>query len=179
MKKLEIVTWALTIICTFIPLKATAQDNAGISAQSRQCLGCHRTVTPGIVSDWENSRMSRITPAKAAEKPDLQKRVSFQNLPQNLEDIVTGCAECHTLRPEKHSDTFDHAGSKVHTVVTPDDCAVCHPLEQKEFSKNIMSEAHGNLAGNPVYDAMITATIGPVSFSGTELKQEKPDDTAH
>ncbi|MFP4159825.1 MAG: hydroxylamine oxidase, partial [Desulfobacterales bacterium] len=121
------------------------QDNEKISQKSRQCLGCHESATPAIVSDWKNSRMSKTTPKQAREKSELARRVSFENLSEELADSVVGCAECHTLNPDDHADSFEHAGSRVYTVVTPENCAVCHPEERRQYSDNIMSEAHGNL----------------------------------
>ena len=69
--------------------------------------------------------------------------------------MVVGCAECHTLNPEKHKDSFEHNGYKVHVVVTPQDCATCHPVEVNQFGKNLMSEAYGNLENNPVYQSLV------------------------
>lgn len=174
MKSLKQVAWSLTVILTFWGQCVSAQ-NADISRQSRSCLGCHRSVTPGIVADWENSRMSHTTPAAALQASEHQRRVSFETLPEQLENVTVGCAECHTLRSDEHADTFKHGGQNVHTVVSPDDCAVCHPVERGQFSGNLMSEAYGNLMENSLYDAMITAVNGPMSFSEKGLTQQKPD----
>lgn len=159
-----------------LPAAFADQDNEKISQKSRQCLGCHESATPAIVSDWKNSRMSKTTPDQAIKEPELSRRVSFESLSEDLSGSVVGCAECHTLQPEDHADSFDHAGSRVHTVVTPDDCAVCHPAERKQYSDNIMSQAHGNLQDNEVYQHLVTAAAGPLAFEDLKLKQDIPSD---
>jgi hypothetical protein len=35
-------------------------------------------------------------------------------------------------------------------VVTPEDCATCHPVEVGQYGKNLMSHAYGNLKNNSV-----------------------------
>ncbi|MCF8111035.1 MAG: hydroxylamine oxidase [Desulfobacteraceae bacterium] len=178
MKKLVRTGLMLILLCAFLQPDAafSKEDVAPLSTESQMCIGCHASVTPGIVSDWKNSRMAKTTPGRAKEKPDLEKRVSFENMRKELADVVIGCAECHTMNPEKHEDTFDHAGVRVHPVVTPGDCAACHPAERKEFSENIMAEAHGNLEDNPLYGALVTAAAGSLKFSDMKLEQKEPSD---
>lgn len=120
------------------------------SPDTHSCLDCHREINPGIVSDWMKSRHAATTPRKALEKRE-NRRVSAESLPYELHDNSVGCAECHTLRPEAHADTFEHNGYDVHVVVSPGDCATCHSQERAQFELNIMSRAHGNLVKNPVY----------------------------
>ncbi len=176
MKELVREALIINLLCLFLlPAAGPGREiPEPLSQKSRQCLGCHESTTPGIVSDWKNSRMSQNTPAEARKKPELEKRVSFAGIPENLADTVVGCAECHSMAPEKHADTFDHWGAEVYTVVTPEDCAACHPAERKEFTENIMSEAYGNLTENPLYASMITAATGPLKFDGMKLSQEEP-----
>lgn len=166
--------WIPVLCWVFLIPAAGARQDGAVSSATRGCLACHETVTPGIVADWQNSRMAQTTPAMAMEKPVLQRRISAENVPEPLAGSVVGCAECHTLRPGKHADTFRHGGADVHPVVTPDDCAVCHREERKQFSDNLMSAAHGNLMDNSLYDALITAVNGPLAFSGPELRQSAP-----
>ena len=127
--------------------------SANLSPDSQVCLGCHNesTMTPGIVGDWRNSRHSKTTPAGALKKPERERRFSATAAPKGKEQFVVGCAECHTQNPETHKDTFDHNGFKVHVVVTPRDCATCHPVEMTQYDKNLMSHALNNLRGNPLY----------------------------
>jgi len=130
------------------------------SQGTRYCLGCHESLHPGIVSDWRDSRHSRVTPAEALQKDELERRVSAERVPEDLRGSPVGCAECHTLNPGQHPDTFAHNGKEVHTVVTPEDCAVCHPRERKQYSQSKMSQAHDNLTENALYQQLITAVNG-------------------
>ena len=153
----------------------TSAVEAPVSEATETCLTCHETVTPGIVEDWRNSRHAGITPAEALKKDVLQRRISAVQLPDSLKNYVVGCAECHTLAPTKHRDNYEHGGYSVHTVVTPNDCATCHPVEQAQFQLNIMSHAHVNLRDNPLYQTMMHAVNGIKQFMSGKLSTEDPD----
>jgi hypothetical protein len=105
-----------------------------------------------------------------------KRRVSFEKVPDMLARVFVGCAECHTMNPEKHPDTFEHYGYQVHVVVTPKDCATCHPVESDQYGKNIMSHAYGNLQKNPVYRALVDSVNGIQSFRGMKTTHKAPDD---
>jgi hypothetical protein len=105
-----------------------------------------------------------------------KRRVSFEQVPEKLASVVVGCAECHTLNPDKHADTFDHNGFKVHVVVTPADCATCHPVEVDQYGRNTMAHAYGNLKNNAVYHSMADAVNGVQSFRDMETSQGAPDE---
>ncbi|MGC8660490.1 MAG: multiheme c-type cytochrome, partial [Desulfomonilaceae bacterium] len=121
-----------------------------ISDSSQDCIACHSSVTPAIVADWRRSNHSKITPQNALARAELERRVSAKTVPDHLKNVVVGCAECHLLNTQDHSDTFNHNDQKVHLTVTPKDCATCHPVEKSQFDKNIMAFAHTNLSQNPV-----------------------------
>ena len=72
---------------------------------SKECVDCHTDETPGIVDHWTGSRH--------AEKG-------------------VGCLECHQAE-EGDADAFDHYESLMAVIVTPRDCARCHPAEAEEF----------------------------------------------
>jgi len=132
-------------------LAAGPVRSAGVSAATEQCLGCHEAVTPGIVSDWKVSRHSKMTLSEALRTPALERRVPAAAVPEGQAETVVGCAECHTRNADRHPDTFEHNGHRVHIVVSPEDCAACHPVEREQYAGNLMANAHGNLQGNPVY----------------------------
>lgn len=132
-----------------------------MSDATGECITCHEVVSPGIVADWRKSRHSRTTMSQALGKLELERRVSVKQVPEGLADVVVGCAECHTRDPEKHPDTIDHEGYPVHTVVTPVDCAFCHPVEVEEYSRNVMSHARDNLDKNPLYHQLKEAVAAP------------------
>ncbi len=147
---------------------------AKISEATEACLSCHETVTPGIVADWKKSLHAQVTPRKALEKEKLSRRMSAEKVPSRLAEVVVGCAECHTMNPESHKDTFEHNGFKVHVVVTPKDCQTCHPVEVAQYEKNIMSHAYANLKKNPVYHGLLDTSLGPQVFKDGKLVYEKP-----
>jgi hypothetical protein len=150
-------------------------DSGKISEETSACIECHGSMHPGIVEDWKGSRMSRITPGEALKAPELAKRISVKEVPERLSDVVVGCAECHTVNPGKHRDTFEHEGHRVHIVVTPQDCATCHPVEAKQYSKNLMSHAYGNLNENPVYQDLMETVNGVQTFGNMKTVYKKSD----
>lgn len=147
-----------------------------LSNDSVSCLECHETLNPGIVAGWKESRMSKVTPKAAEDKPEMSRRVSYENLPDALAEVVVGCAECHTLNPETHKDSFDHNGYPVHTVVTPQDCSTCHPVEADQFKKNKMSHAYGNLEHNPLYRDLTKSVTGIQAYENMATTLQDPDE---
>ena len=83
--------------------------------------------------------------------------------------MVVGCAECHTLRPDAHADTFEHNGYNVHVVVSPDDCRTCHATEADQYTRNIMSHAYANLADNAVYQQLQRSILGTPSLENGKI----------
>jgi len=131
-----------------------------ISDATSECLDCHASLHPGIVQDWQNSRHAKITPKAAMEVEGLGRKVSSRKIPAELSGTSVGCAECHNLRPEAHTDTFEHNGYDIHVVVSPQDCAVCHTEEAAQYTKNLMANAYANLAENPLYRKLQRSIIG-------------------
>ena len=80
--------------------------HVSIPASSRACVDCHDKLSPGIIDHWEGSTHA-------------------------VKGV--GCVECH-LANEKDADAFHHFGETIATVVTPMDCARCHPKESQEFA---------------------------------------------
>ena len=138
-----------------------------ISEATSECLECHQIIHPGIVAGWQKSRHAAITPAKAMAVKGLARKVSSDTVPAELQKTVVGCAECHTLRPDAHADTFDHNGHAVHVVVSPNDCATCHTQEASQYNMNLMAHAYKNLIDNAVYQQLT------VSITGTIQRKDK------
>lgn len=149
-------------------------DEPPLSEATEGCLMCHEALHPGIVEGWRAGRHAAITPGQAMEAEGLALKVSSTDVPEELRGVAVGCAECHNLRADAHADTFDHNGKRVHVVVTPDDCAVCHATEVKQYSRNIMSHARANLVDNPVYQMLQRSILGTPSraHGGIELAAE-------
>ena len=163
------------LLMIFLSAPVTLGASGKISEDTEACLECHASAHPGIVADWEKSRMTKITPAEALKKTERERRISVKKVASELSGNIVGCAECHTMNPEKHRDTFDHEGYQVHTVVTPQDCATCHPVEAGQYSKNIMSHAHLNLNNNPVYLNLMETINGEQSFEDGKITYKKSD----
>ena len=149
---------------------------AEISPDTSDCLDCHRLIHPGIVSEWEKSRHAEVTVEEALKKPPRERRVSLSEAPAGLTTVAVGCAECHTLNPEQHGDTFEHEGRQVHAVVTPKDCSTCHPTDAEQFSRNIMAHAYGNLWNNPLYHNLADSINGIQSFENMKTTLRAPDE---
>jgi len=98
----------------------------------------------------------------------LARKVSSNTVPEELKEVALGCAECHALRADAHTDSFEHNGYEIHTVVSPKDCAVCHAQEARQFENNLMAHAYGNLMGNGVYQLLVRSINGV-----PELKEGK------
>ena len=160
-------------VLLFLPMSSRA--DIPITEDTQTCIDCHTSLNPGIIEGWKKSRMSKVTPASAREFPPSQRRVSFESLEKSLAHSVVGCAECHTLNPEDHRDTFDHNGFEVHMVVTPKDCATCHPVEAEQYGNNLMSHAYGNLQDNPVYRSLADSANGRHAVEDLESTVSKPD----
>ncbi|WP_028313477.1 multiheme c-type cytochrome [Desulfatibacillum aliphaticivorans] len=144
-----------------------------LSEATEGCLMCHEEATPGIVADWRNSLHAKTSFTMAAAAPERSRKVSSLAPEGELAEVAVGCAECHTLNPDTHKDTFNHEGFQVHIVVSPKDCAVCHARQTDEYSRNKMGNAHRILVDNPLYMTMVNAINGP-----PVIKDGKPVTTA-
>jgi hypothetical protein len=79
------------------------------------------------------------------------------------------------MNPGKHPDSFEHNDFNVHVVVTPGDCATCHPTEVGQYGKNLMSHAYGNLENNLVYRGLVESVNGIQSFEDMKTAYKAPD----
>lgn len=166
-------SWIGVVVVLFSLPVAWGED---LSDATKVCISCHFSLHPGIHGDWLKGRHSKIKPSQAMERADLQRRISASSVPRELADFVVGCAECHTLNSHLHEDAFDHNGFRVHTVVSPRDCSVCHPVEVSQFKENLMSHAHENLMGNPLYFALEKGINGLELGKTGILTEREPDE---
>jgi hydroxylamine dehydrogenase len=164
-----------SILIVFLWVQVAMGAGAPMSQDTEACLDCHRPINPGIVADWEKGQMAKVTPRAARSMILKKRRVSFDTVPDNMAAVVVGCAECHTMNPEKHQDTFEHNGYQVHVVVTPADCAQCHPVEVGQYSENLMHNAYGNLKENPVYHDLASSVNGIQTFEDRKTTHKPPD----
>lgn len=164
-----------TLLTAFLLVPFAAGAEPEMSEETETCIECHASVTPGIVADWRASRHSRISPARALKKPVLSRRMSAPRAPKGAAGHSVGCAECHTANSKDHMDSFDHNGFSVHVVVTPKDCAACHPTEAAQYGENLMSHAYGNLRNNTLYMSLVRSAIGVQAFKDMRVEQAPPD----
>ncbi len=160
MKTCEPFLPAVLLLAALLSPASGQMDLPDPSDATAECLICHEMATPGIVADWQRSRHSRMTPEEAMEVEGLARRMSAIQVPAHLADTTVGCYECHGLRTEEHGDTFEHFGYQINLVVSPADCATCHPDEQDEYMDSKKAHAVANLRDNPVYHLLETEVIG-------------------
>ena len=174
MKRLIAAGLSLFLLIVFCVVAAAGE--LPVSPATRECLDCHAVFHPGIVADWEKSQHAQTTPAEAIQVAGLSRKISSNEVPEELKFNVVGCAECHGLNEKAHKDTFEHNGYQLHVVVTPTDCAVCHANEAMEYSENIMSHAHHILASNDTYQMLQKSMIGTPEIAGESLRFSAPDE---
>jgi hypothetical protein len=170
---------ALVILCFGLPVAvssgAYAENKPPLSEATEECLSCHSLFSPGIAHDWSSSRHAANTVEMALKKPGKERRVSLDSVEKArglTGYVAVGCAECHTLNPDLHEDTFLHNGYKVHVVVTPTDCANCHPIEKAQYTNhNKMAHAYGNLHDNPLYRSLVETVLGRKQVRGDSLQR--------
>jgi hydroxylamine dehydrogenase len=160
-----------TIVAGFMFLTiASAQDlPENASEETKMCLSCHISYTPGIVYDWLESRHSKTIPSVALQKPELERRVSKPEIDEKLANVVVGCYECHSLNPQMHKDNFAHFGFKINVVVSPNDCMACHPQEVEQYSTSTKAHAVGNLSNNPLFTLLVETIISPKTIEDNKV----------
>ncbi|MCC7493755.1 MAG: hypothetical protein IT204_15475 [Fimbriimonadaceae bacterium] len=149
-------------------------DPPPLSEESATCVACHETFQPGLVTDWQRSRHASTTPAAGLAKPVLQRRISATAVPAAQRDVAVGCYECHGALPDAGADRFEHFGTVIHTVVTPRDCAGCHPTEVTEYDGSKKAHAVGNLDQNPVYHGLVNTVLAPQTLRDGALQSTPP-----
>jgi hydroxylamine dehydrogenase len=167
-------TLAFFVAAVFLAASFSLAGEPPVSSETQGCIGCHSSVTPGIVKDWMQSRHSKTTPAEGMAKSELKRRISAKEVAAGLKAKVVGCYECHGLNPERHKDNFDHYGYKVNVVVSPGDCSTCHPVEAEQYSGSKKANAWGNLQYNPVYLTLVNTVIGLKQVSDDTITMSPP-----
>lgn len=162
----------LTPVIIFAQNKLKKEKLTLISQETQACLECHKQFTPGIVEDWQKSLHSKNIPSAALKKLEKNRRISAQKLPSSLSRVVVGCFECHGLNPESHKDNFEHNGFKINIIVTPKDCAKCHPIEEKQYSASKKAHAVRNLIKNQVYHTMVETIISKKTVEKSQIFQK-------
>ncbi|MCF6158964.1 MAG: hydroxylamine oxidase [wastewater metagenome] len=172
----QALTYTFFLISLFLPVTSILAEEeqpitkpVPLSEETQVCILCHRNYTPGIVEDWLNSRHAKITPDAALEKPELERRISNDSVPEPLRSVAVGCYECHTRNPSAHEDNFEHFGFNINVIVSPNDCKTCHPVEVNEYSVSKKAYALENLQKNPLYHSFVETIMGLKEVKGTEI----------
>jgi hydroxylamine dehydrogenase len=167
--------WFVIAVLVMVSVRAETALCAGNSAATEDCLSCHAGLHAGVVGDWKRSRHAQVSPAEALQKPERERRLSVDKVPEPLLNTTVGCAECHTANFEKHKDTFEHNGYQVHVVVSPVDCAGCHAVEADQYGHNLMSHAYGNLVDNVLYQDLERSINGVYGYREMKLEVAASD----
>lgn len=169
---------AIFLLLALLP--GAAALAAPLSDDSQACVDCHAQATPGIVAAWQASRHAQTTPAQAMKLGGLAAKLSASAPPPEALATSVGCAECHTANADSHPDSFEHQGFQVHAVVSPADCARCHPVESRQFQQNLMAHARGNLVDNPLYMDLAAQVNGVQQVDGAAIAvtPAEPNDEA-
>jgi hydroxylamine dehydrogenase len=161
--------------CVFFSVSSFSAE-VPISEATAECIDCHASIHPGIVNDWQNSLHAKITPKEALAVKGNARKVSSTTVPEGLQSVVVGCAECHMLRPEVHADTFDHNDYRIHVVISPDDCKTCHAAEREQYAKNIMAHAYGNLADNKLFQKLEHSILAQTKYQNAKINLAPAND---
>jgi len=165
------------IVSFFFLMGTSAQEvPESVSEETEMCISCHISYTPGIVYDWLESRHSKITPAEALKKPEIERRISNPEVAERLRHTTVGCYECHGLNPQMHEDNFPHFGFKINAIVSPNDCMTCHPVEVLQYSTSTKAHAVGNLSDNPLYTLLVETIIGLKTVEDTKVVRGEASD---
>jgi len=108
-----------------------------VDAGTKHCIGCHSEKGAGkvIVEQWKLSKHA---------------------------EVGVGCLECHTAE-KGDVDAYEHEGSLIATIVTPNDCKKCHEKETMEFVNSHHADA-GMIMGS--LDNVLAEVIeGSVRFN--------------
>lgn len=134
---LSITAFIIMIMSFFGGRAEAATARKGSADQAKRCINCHDRKTPGIVRDWEKS---------------LHARAGIS------------CIDCHKADPTDSDAIKGHENDPtiIATIVSPKDCARCHPGEAREFEASRHSKARTfiqDIAGEKGRDAFLAYKI--------------------
>ncbi|MDX1776363.1 MAG: cytochrome c3 family protein, partial [Desulfobulbales bacterium] len=126
---MKMLNTSTKLVLVTVVIFCAAAAEAKISDQTRKCLECHVEIMPGLMDQWQDS-----THWQAG----------------------VGCYECHAAK-KGESDAMPHNGFLVATIVSPKDCAKCHPKESAEQEASHHSKA-GEILNTK--DGLLGQTVG-------------------
>ncbi len=125
------------IVLVLLTLSGTAF--AAVDTAAGKCMACHKEVSKGLYQQWYDSQHS-------------------------MHNVT--CYDCHKA-DKKDKDAFLHEGAYIATLVTPNDCAVCHKKESDQVAKSHHAKAGKILDSNDAYLAHVVGG-NPVAITGCE-----------
>lgn len=108
---------------------------------SKDCINCHKETTPGIVKQWKESKHSHSG---------------------------IGCYDCHQAKDGDKDLVVHYNGHKISTIVSPNDCAVCHEKQTKEFTQS--HHAQGGAILGSLDNELAEVVEGHVEFNALGQK---------
>ncbi len=109
MKKVRFLMSLAAVAVLVASTPAAAQEGSPINP----CISCHDTITPGVVSQWQESKHSKVG---------------------------VKCYVCHEAEEDDPSGV-EHIGFRVTSVVSPKRCQICHPEQVRQFRESLHDEA--------------------------------------
>jgi hydroxylamine dehydrogenase len=98
----------------FVVFTDSAFSGIKLSKETEGCLKCHKSMNPGLVKPWEDSRHAAAG---------------------------VGCYECHQANPSD-IDAMNHNGHTISIIVSPKDCSKCHAQEVEEMTRSHHAKAN-------------------------------------
>jgi hypothetical protein len=173
---MPIVALALLALALLAPAPAHAQQ---------QCVGCHKTLTPNIVADWELSRHRQVNVGCATCHG--QEHMSAQDVAKVAIPTPDTCARCHPKRVEQFK-AGKHAAAWVVMKAMPTahyqpmalmegmkGCGGCHKIGLKTPAEIQELKRQGAGFGVASCDACHTRH----TFSKQEARQPQACQTCH
>lgn len=109
----------ITAVVLLLGSNAHAYTLPELSAESKNCIQCHKESSPIIYEQWGDSKHFRAN---------------------------VSCFECHKANADD-PDVLNHFGQNISIIVSPKDCAKCHENEVKEFADSHHAKA-GRILGS-------------------------------
>jgi hydroxylamine dehydrogenase len=95
----------------------------GLTQEGKNCITCHRSVQPGVVNDWVNSRHGHVG-------------VSCIDCHAVAEDSPTAILHEDVFEMEGYDKNLLDRGVYISALVAPSACARCHPVEVEQFNSS-------------------------------------------
>ena len=82
--KSKLITTTLFAAIVFVLFGFVKTGNEPVSPETQECIDCHRTITPGIVADWENGYTRKQHPFRQQQTRNMKDEFHRQIFPKTL-----------------------------------------------------------------------------------------------